>query len=159
METVSLTRVLIHNAQDPATASFESPDMDEIPSPYMSRIGGLLQVSPSGLPQSPLLFLWRWNQEPFLSPNLSDSIIADFMALISQQPPNFIRSPFRVFMTKPDNGLLRNKRMISSGLCLFCFIVSCFDYSKLLTRFGPVFQAASNSSRSDHSNGDTEEIN
>jgi len=32
--------------------------------------------------------------------------------------------------------------MISSGLCLFCFIVSCFDYSKLLTRFGPVFQAA-----------------
>jgi hypothetical protein len=39
----------------------------------------------------------------------------------------------------------RNKRMISSGLCLFCFIVSCFVYSKLLTRFGPVFQAAASS--------------
>jgi hypothetical protein len=34
--------------------------------------------------------------------------------------------------------------MISSGLCLFCFIVSCFDDSKLLTRVGPVFQAAAN---------------
>ena len=37
---------------------------------------------------------------------------------------------------------VRNKRMISSGLFLFCFIVSRFVYSKLLTLFGPVFQAA-----------------
>ena len=38
-----------------------------------------------------------------------------------------------------------NKRMISSGLCLFYFIVGCFVYSKLLTRFGPAFQAAADS--------------
>ena len=38
-----------------------------------------------------------------------------------------------------------NKRMVSACLCLFCFIVSCFVYPKLLTRFGPVFLAAAKS--------------
>jgi hypothetical protein len=34
--------------------------------------------------------------------------------------------------------------MISSDQCHFCFVVSYFDYTKLLARFGPVFQAAAN---------------
>ncbi len=75
------------------------------------------------------------------------------LASVSLMRPYFLRHRWRVAMdicfclqnASWFRSLLsasRNKRMISSGLCLFCFMVSRFVCSKLLTRFGPVFQAA-----------------
>src|SRR6056300_667942 len=108
METMGLTRVFIDNTQDPAVASFECPVMDKIQSPYMSWIGRLLRVFSSRLPQSPLLFLWRRDQESLLPTHRSDTIITGAQVFISHKTTYLLRTPFRIFETESDNGLFHN---------------------------------------------------